>query len=453
MRILFISPLDRRTVANTREENISAACRALGHATLTLTLTQNTGRGLRAVLRDTLSWRVAPLADGLRAIDPPFNPCTGLKTNADAQAGQAAAAEHGTPRRFTQAGRCLVAGASPLGLLRDLPIVPAFVIEALRHGRFDLCIAYGPWAACTAWWLRRLCRVDRVLYDDQDFEPAILANALRRHWAARLERTMMQRADRVVSVGERLAALRRVQTGREVVVVPNGVRSRIPALLARAPSGVASNRPFTLVYVGNVVAWSGLDVMLQGLPALLSEGKALHVLIVGDGLPAYVQGLQAQVAVLGLADVVRFTGRMPNERIGEFLAQADVGLAHFRPEPYRRYAFPLKVVEYMAAGLPVIGTQGTETADIIARHCCGISVPFDARAIAGAVRRLIDDPAAWTRYRQCAYDAAAGYDWAALAARLLTLAAPRAMQGSAQAPGVSISGQTDACPARRAGMP
>ncbi len=410
-RILFISPLDRRTVPNTREQNMSGACRDAGHRTLSLTLTQNTSRAQLAVLRDALSWRVERLAGGaVIGIDPLFNPCTGLKTNLDAAALQGPRAGPGAALR-----RRVVGSLSPLGVLRDLAIVPAFVAQALRHGRFDLCIAYGPWAACVGWLLRRLGRVDLLVYDDQDYEPAIIVNRVRQRWAAWLERAMMRRADVVVSVGHRLAALRRAETGCEVAVIPNGVRAG-----GAAPRAGAA-QVFTLVYVGNVVSWSGLDVMLDALPTVLADGRGLRVLVVGDGMPAYVEGLKAKVAALGLQEVVRFVGRVPNDRIGEWLSQADVGLAHFRPEAYRRYAFPLKVVEYMAAGLAVIGTRDTETEDILQRHGCGIAVAFDSASIAAAILRLADDASLREHCQRQALQAASMYEWPALAARELAL--------------------------------
>lgn len=422
-RILFISPLDRRTVPNTREQNIAEQCRALGHDTVSMTLAQNVSRRPWAVLRDTLSWRTHRSGDGaVVRIDPPFNPCTGLQTDLESARAAAAACSPrpARPSFGRRAARRAVAMLSPLGVLRDLPLVPAFFVHAIGRGRFDLCIAYGPWAACVGWLLRQCGRVDVLVYDDQDYEPAIISNRARQRWAIFLERAMMRRADAVVSVGHRLAALRRAQTGREVEVVPNGVRPAPPGHPGAREA--VPDRVVTLVYVGNVVPWSGLDVMLDALPDVIAGGHALRVLIVGGGLPAYVDGLRAQVEASGLQQVVRFVGPVPHDQIGRWLSQSDVGLAHFRPEPYRRYAFPLKVVEYMAAGLAVLGTVDTETEDILQRHGAGIAVPFDSRSIGHAIARLATDTALRGQCRRNALQAAALYLWPALAARELAIA-------------------------------
>lgn len=437
-RILFVSPLDRLAVPNTREQNIAAECRAMGHRTLSLTLAQNTSRAPWAVLRDSITCRASSDEGGtVLRIDPPFNPCTGLRSNLKVQPGVPAATPAAGEDRQAQsralgsrpAGRrlrsALVSLIAPLGILRDVSVIPVFLVHALQRGRFDLCIAYGPWAACVGWALRACGRVGVVVYDDQDYEPAILGSALRRRWAATLERSMMRRADLVVSVGHRLAALRRSQTHLKVEVIPNGVQGSFAAQVrAAAPKTDADTdaaQTLTLVYVGNVVAWSGLDALLTAARQVRAAGQALRVLIIGDGLPAYVESLQAQARALGLEDVVRFVGRVPNHRIAEWLAQADVGLAHFRPDPYRRYAFPLKVVEYMAAGLAVIGTCDTETEDILERHGCGIAVAFDSGEIASAILRLGRDLPFRRECQARALQAAAGYHWEALASQQLAL--------------------------------
>lgn len=421
LRILFISPLDRRVVANTREQNMAYACQEAGHTTLSLTLAQNTSRAWRDILRDALTWRTYTQGQGTEVlcIDPPLNPCTGLHTNL-------------APTPNAQVGptvRARVIGLlAPLGVLRDAVIIPVFLVHALRRGHFDVCIAYGPWAACVGWILRSLGRIDVLIYDDQDFEPAIMRNPIRQRWAAFLERTMMRRSDSVVSVGERLAALRRTQTGKAISIIPNGVRhttfgltahDETPAIL---PVNSVGTPTLTLIYVGNVVPWSGLDEVLKALAQALLQAPVIRILIVGDGLPSYVQSLHQQVETLGLGSAVTFVGRVPNTAIGPWLAQADVGLAMFRPEPYRRYAFPLKVVEYMQAGLAVLGTQETETEDILRRHGMGVVVPFSAPAMAKAMLQLLRNPTLLARFKHSAHLAVQQYLWSALAAQELALA-------------------------------
>ena len=50
------------------------------------------------------------------------------------------------------------------------------------------------------------------------------------------------------------------------------------------------------------------------------------------------------------------------------MAESDIGLAAFPPNELMHYASPIKVFEYMAAGLPIVTTKGTEAARIVKKY-------------------------------------------------------------------------------------
>jgi len=82
----------------------------------------------------------------------------------------------------------------------------------------------------------------------------------------------------------------------------------------------------------------------------------------------------------------------------------------------KRYAFPLKVVEYMAAGLPVIGTQDSETERIIRAAECGVVVAYEPAAVAGAMVCLFTDRDGYARLAGNAAGASARFSWGPLLA-------------------------------------
>ncbi|MDO8680998.1 MAG: glycosyltransferase, partial [Acidobacteriota bacterium] len=207
-------------------------------------------------------------------------------------------------------------------------------------------------------------------------------------------------------VGGRLARLRQSQTGMPVATVHNGVAvDNFQAPLRDLSQPI-------LVYTGAVTFWSGLETVIQALPAIVCALPTVRLRIAGEGLAGYRRELEALVATLNLGDRVEFLGRVENARIPVILADAHLGVATFRPLDLRRYAFPLKLLEYMAAGLPSIGTEDTETADLLAKHDCGVSVPFTAEAFAAAAIALLSDPARYRRMAQNARAAVeAGHRW------------------------------------------
>lgn len=411
LSLLIVTPLDYRVLENNLEQNHAERYARAGCEVTVVYKTMQRTPGPRAFLADALSWRVdEERADGVRlvAVHPPLNVFAGLRR--DEEERDAAAR---SPLKLL-ALRLL----SPLGLLRD-PLFIAAAFRAARAGarRYDLCLGIGPWGALTALALRRTGRVRLAVYQDRDYEPGLMLDRLRKAWTAWAERFAMRRSDLVVTTGHRLARLRGERTGSPPEVFPNGVEV---ARFARA-SAPPPRRPadaLRLVYVGNLIAWSGLELVLEAL-AELDVSPAPTLTVVGSGLAAYEARLRARVAELGLEDRVEWTGWVPAGDLPDRLARADVGLASFEPSPARRHAFPLKVLEYMAAGLSVLTTRDTEAADLVLEAGCGAAVEFEADAVAAALAEWARDPGRCAELGHRGREHVRAYDWDACVTRQL----------------------------------
>ena len=143
-------------------------------------------------------------------------------------------------------------------------------------------------------------------------------------------------------------------------VLPNGAD---PTSGSPTPLG---ERDLDLLFVGAITPWYELDVVLDALHRLRSEGTEIQILVLGDG-----QGLahlQDKVRSLGISDLVTFAGWVESERVNEEMRRARVGLLPLRPKSIgvRAVGSPLKLYEYLAAGLRVVGTNidGIENAPV-----------------------------------------------------------------------------------------
>jgi glycosyltransferase involved in cell wall biosynthesis len=120
---------------------------------------------------------------------------------------------------------------------------------------------------------------------------------------------------------------------------------------------------------------------------------------------------------------VRYHGRVGRAEVAALLRRAGVGVLPLRSSPNHAISWPVKLFEYMAAGLPVVATDVEPWNAIIARHRCGLCVPVDdPRALAAAITRVLDDPAE-ARAMGVRARAAAGeyYSWESQAEVLLGL--------------------------------
>jgi glycosyltransferase involved in cell wall biosynthesis len=90
---------------------------------------------------------------------------------------------------------------------------------------------------------------------------------------------------------------------------------------------------------------------------------------------------------------VRYNGRVGRPEVAALLRRAGVGVLPLRRSPNHAISWPVKLFEYMAAGLPVVATDVEPWNAIIARHRCGLCVPVgDPRALAAGIMRVLDDP-------------------------------------------------------------
>ena len=208
-----------------------------------------------------------------------------------------------------------------------------------------------------------------------------------------LERLAARWTDRIVTLTERgidehLA--RGIGERAQYRAVPSGVPTA--ELRAAAPTrGVARARlrlpddAFVVVGLGRFVPVKGFDVLITALPTLAAAVPSTCVLLVGDG-PERV-ALEAQAGRLGVRDRLRFTGVTPD--IAVCLAAADVLAAPSRNEGMGR-----ALVEGMALGLPVVGSEVGGIPAVIADGETGWLVPpGDAAALAEALVELGGDAA------------------------------------------------------------
>jgi lipopolysaccharide/colanic/teichoic acid biosynthesis glycosyltransferase/glycosyltransferase involved in cell wall biosynthesis len=129
------------------------------------------------------------------------------------------------------------------------------------------------------------------------------------------------------------------------VVVPYGL-CPAPYTTGAAAAARPVGEPTTLLFVGRLVPYKGVDVLLRAL-----QGLAARAVIVGDG-PCRAS-LESLAADLGVADRVTFAGQVPDDTRLEWYRAADVFVL---PSVSRQEAFGMVQVEAMLSGLPVVST-------------------------------------------------------------------------------------------------
>jgi glycosyltransferase involved in cell wall biosynthesis len=151
-----------------------------------------------------------------------------------------------------------------------------------------------------------------------------------------------------------------------------------------------------VVFLGSFRAWHGVLHFVRAAELLLREERAVQFLLIGDG-PERAEAERLAAGWPGRR--FTFTGAVAYDDVPGLLARASIGVAPFdtAPHPALRSAgffwSPLKVYEYMAAGLPVVTTNIHPLNQVVRDGQEGVLFPEgDVRGLACAIGRLLDDP-------------------------------------------------------------
>lgn len=191
----------------------------------------------------------------------------------------------------------------------------------------------------------------------------------------------------VPTAGMRRILIEQGHPADRVVHLPNAVDTD-----RFVPPSAPSERLTKVLYSGTVGLAQGVGTLLDAAGILAGDDAGLTVRVVGDG--AEREDLQRSAAERGLANVA-FSGRLPAIDIPGIIADADIAVMSLVDVPLFEDAVPTKLLEYMAAGKPVVAAAAGEAARVVERAGCGFACPpEDPPAMADALRRIAADPQA-----------------------------------------------------------
>jgi glycosyltransferase involved in cell wall biosynthesis len=236
----------------------------------------------------------------------------------------------------------------------------------------------------------------RFIFDHHDLNPELYETKFRRHdlgyklvcWA---ERWTYRTADVSIATNEsyRDVALTRGGMPRERTFVVRSSPDLARVRICPPQPELRGGRRHLVVYLGVMGRQDGLDLLLESIAFLRTLRNCDDTLFVLIGSGPELPQLKVLAEEKKLGDLVKFTGRLPDDDVAAYFSTADFGVAPDRSTPMNDKSTMNKILEYMAFGMPVVLydlTEGRRSAGDAALY----ARPDDAEDFARKLRELLD---------------------------------------------------------------
>jgi glycosyltransferase involved in cell wall biosynthesis len=264
----------------------------------------------------------------------------------------------------------------------------------------------------------RLMGGSTVVYDSHELWPDRNGRPEPRWWLIACEFLFVHLAHRTITASPGYSEV----MARRYRIEPPGVIRNIPdasmlqsALGSANGDSAASGDDRLALYVGALTTGRGLELSIMALNHL----DDVRLRLVGPARPAYLKELVALADREGVSERVEFAGAVSPRELIETIREASVGLALIQPICLSyRMSLPNKVFEYVAAGLPVLGSDLPAIGSLVNEHRIGLlAAPGEVEDVAAKLGEMLD-PERNSDFREAAREAARELNWDHEAVRL-----------------------------------
>jgi glycosyltransferase involved in cell wall biosynthesis len=259
--------------------------------------------------------------------------------------------------------------SSPLYIFSTLPFIFLKSFSLIKKEKIQLLHCQGLLSAILGWCLKRLTGIPYIV--------TVQSLEKKGFW----EKLAYKNAAFCIAASSAVKEYFQSMGVENIAVIPNGIDiNRFEGLNRQeARNKLGLNNEFAIMTVARLEKRKGLEFLIKALPEL---NFPFVCLLIGDGEER--DNLKDLSKKLGVGDKVRFLGQIGNKEIPGYLVAADCFIL-----PSLEEGFGIVILEAMAAGLPVIGSDIGGIKDIIEDGRTGLLVePANPKALAGAIAKV-----------------------------------------------------------------
>lgn len=207
---------------------------------------------------------------------------------------------------------------------------------------------------------------------------------------------------------------------KKIYLVPNGVNTKT-FKNPEKPNLNGIDNKFIVGFVGSLKKWHGVSMLIDSFEIFLKNNPKSVLLIVGDSKER--KHLEERINSKGLADSIILTGSVQHCEIPGYLSIMDISVAPYLDQE-NFYFSPLKIYEYMAAGLPVLASDLKQIRTIIKDLENGkLFTPGDVNSLSENLQFLKDNPDICQRLGKEGRLSVENNSWDTIAKRIINIIA------------------------------
>ena len=143
-----------------------------------------------------------------------------------------------------------------------------------------------------------------------------------------------------------------------------------------------------IIFSGAMYHHRGIDVLLESVSKVTKKIPDSKFVLLGDG--PEMEELKKMVYGKEISKNVIFKGWVDRNEIPKYLSESSIGIGPLRNTEVTRHALPIKVLEYMASGLPILAIKDTLPEDVLKNDENGFFVT-DSVELSKKIIKLLED--------------------------------------------------------------
>jgi glycosyltransferase involved in cell wall biosynthesis len=199
-----------------------------------------------------------------------------------------------------------------------------------------------------------------------------------------ISKTVLHNSSTVIALNENMKReMNRICKKDDIIILPNGIElENFKDIYPREQQNIIKK---TIIFVGGLKPIKGIDYLIKAMKIITEKSPDTNLLIVGDGTER--KKLETLVRELNLQNSISFAGKVTNEQIPKYMAQADVFVL-----PSLSEGFGIVVVEAMASGLPIVTTNVRGLPELVKNGENGfIAKPKDPKDLAEKIMLILEN--------------------------------------------------------------